>query len=54
MGQTLAHGLLTADITDREQIRETEEDLLIVRTTDLGLVLQWTKALAPVVEALVA
>ena len=28
IGQAIAHGLLTADITDREQIRESEEDPL--------------------------
>ena len=55
MGQALAHGLLTADITDREQIRETEEDPLfnlISGTADLGLVFYAdpTKALTPVVR----
>ena len=28
IGQAIAHGLLTADITDREQIRESEEALI--------------------------
>ena len=56
IGQAIAHGLLTADITDREQIRESEEDPLfnlISGTADLGLVFYAdpTKALTPVVRA---
>jgi hypothetical protein len=55
MGQAIAHGLLTADVNDPDQIREMEETALfslLSGTADLGLVFYAdpTKALMPVVR----
>ena len=55
IGQAIAHGLLTADVNDPDQIREMEETSLfslLSGTADLGLVFYAdpTKALMPVVR----